>query len=46
VHARWNDTVERGVPRLTVGAGRMSAPILEGLGFKAIGKILLLRDTL
>jgi hypothetical protein len=46
VHARWNDTVERGVPRLTVGAGRMSTPILERLGFKAIGKILLLRDTL
>jgi hypothetical protein len=46
VHARWNATVERGVPRLAVSAGHMSGPILERLGFEAIGKVRLLRDTL
>jgi hypothetical protein len=37
VHARWDDSVERGIPRLLVGAGPMSAPILERLGFEQIG---------
>jgi GNAT superfamily N-acetyltransferase len=46
VHARWRATVERGVPRLAVSAGHMSAPILERLGFEPIGKVLLLRDSL
>jgi GNAT superfamily N-acetyltransferase len=46
VHARWDATVERGVPRLAVSAGHMSAPILERLGFESIGKVVLLRDTL
>jgi hypothetical protein len=46
VHARWRATVERGVPRLAVSAGAMSAPILERLGFEPIGKVLLLRDSL
>jgi GNAT superfamily N-acetyltransferase len=46
VHARWRDTVERGVPRLLVGAGQMSAPILVRLGFEQIGEIRLLRDAL
>jgi hypothetical protein len=46
VHARWDATVARGVPRLAVSAGRMSSPILERLGFEAIGKVVLLRDTL
>lgn len=46
VHARWDATVERGVPRLAVSAGHMSAPILERLGFEAIGKVVLLRDSL
>jgi hypothetical protein len=46
VHARWDATVERGVPRLAVSAGHMSSPILERLGFEPIGKVVLLRDTL
>jgi hypothetical protein len=46
VHARWDATVARGVPRLAVSAGHMSGPILERLGFEPIGKVVLLRDTL
>lgn len=46
VHARWREAVERGVPRLLVGAGTMSAPILEKLGFEELGQIRLLRDRL
>jgi hypothetical protein len=46
VHARWQDAVERGTPRVVVSAGEMSAPILERLGFEPIGKVRLLRDTL
>jgi GNAT superfamily N-acetyltransferase len=46
VHARWRETVARGVPRLAVSAGSMSAPILERLGFEAIGAVRLLRDRL
>jgi hypothetical protein len=46
VHARWDESVARGVPRLAVGAGHMSAPILERLGFERIGGIRLLRDRL
>jgi len=46
VHARWDAAVARGAPRLAVSAGHMSAPILERLGFEAIGKVVLLRDTL
>jgi len=46
VQARWRATVERGVPRLAVSAGAMSAPILERLAFEPIGKVLLLRDTI
>ncbi len=46
VHARWRDTAERGVPRIAVSAGPMSAPILERLGFEPIGTVRLLRDRL
>ncbi len=46
VHARWDDSAARGVPRLLVGAGRMSAPILTRMGFERIGAIRLLRDRL
>jgi hypothetical protein len=42
VRARWDAAVERGKPALTVGAGPMSAPILERLGFEHVGRI----DTL
>jgi hypothetical protein len=46
VHARWDEAVARGVPRLTVSGGPMSAPILERLGFRPIGKVRLLHDRL
>lgn len=46
VHARWREAVERGVPRISVSAGPMSAPILERLGFERIGAVHLLRDRL
>jgi hypothetical protein len=37
VRARWDAAVERGTPVLTVGAGDMSRPILERLGFSIVG---------
>lgn len=46
VHARWQETLERGVPRMVVSAGPMSAPILERLGFRRLGQVRLLRDRL
>jgi GNAT superfamily N-acetyltransferase len=46
VHARWREAVARGVPRLVVSAGPMSAPILEKLGFTRLGRVRLLRDRL
>lgn len=45
VHARWDEAVERGVPRIAVSAGPMSAPILERLGFEPIGRVHLLTDA-
>ena len=46
VHARWREAVERGVPRIVVSAGPMSAPILMKLGFERLGGVSLLRDRL
>jgi GNAT superfamily N-acetyltransferase len=46
VHARWRETVARGVPRAVVSAGPMSTPILERLGFRRLGAVRLLRDRL
>lgn len=37
VRARWDAAAERGTPILTVGAGSMSRPILERLGFSTVG---------
>jgi GNAT superfamily N-acetyltransferase len=37
VRARWDAAVQRGTPALTVGAGKMSRPILERLGFETVG---------
>jgi hypothetical protein len=37
VRARWDAAVARGTPVLTVGAGAMSRPILERLGFSIVG---------
>jgi len=36
VRARWDEAVRRGTPALAVGAGRMSQPILERLGFEQV----------
>ena len=44
VHARWEEAVARGVPRLVVSAGPMSAPILERLGFEPIGRVRLFKQ--
>jgi hypothetical protein len=44
VRARWETAVERGTPALTVGAGAMSGPILERLGFERVGRIDCLLD--
>jgi hypothetical protein len=37
VRARWDAAVEHGTPILPVGAGSMSRPILERLGFSIVG---------
>ena len=37
VRARWDAASGSGTPALTVGAGRMSRPILERLGFTIVG---------
>ncbi|MDP9285510.1 MAG: GNAT family N-acetyltransferase [Actinomycetota bacterium] len=44
VRARWDAGVARGTPALTVGAGRMSRPILEQLGFATVGCVDCLLD--
>jgi GNAT superfamily N-acetyltransferase len=46
VHARWEHAVARGTPLLVVQAGRMSAPVLDGLGFERHGEIRLFADRL
>ena len=44
VHARWEHAVARGTPLLVVQAGRMSAPVLTGLGFVSHGTIRLFME--
>jgi GNAT superfamily N-acetyltransferase len=44
VRARWDEAVRRGTPALTVGAGQMSRPILERLGFTTVAEQHLLVD--
>lgn len=44
VHARWEDAVARGTPALVTQAGRMSRPILERLGFRAVCEVHILLD--
>jgi hypothetical protein len=36
VRARWDEAARRGTPALAVGAGSMSRPILERLGFEQV----------
>jgi GNAT superfamily N-acetyltransferase len=44
VRARWDEAARRGTPALIVGAGRMSRPILERIGFRAVAEQHLLVD--
>ncbi len=44
VRARWDEAVRRGTPALIVGAGKMSRPILERIGFSAVAEQHLLLD--
>jgi hypothetical protein len=44
VRVRWDDAVRRGTPALMVGAGAMSRPILERIGFRAVAEQHLLLD--
>jgi len=45
VRARWDDAAAHGQPVLLVQAGRMSAPILSGLGFQTVGTVQTLVDS-
>jgi GNAT superfamily N-acetyltransferase len=44
VRARWDEAVRRGTPALIVGAGSMSRPILERIGFETVAEQHLLVD--
>ena len=43
---RWRHAVGEGAPTLVTQAGAMSRPILERLGFAAVGRVEMLRDRL
>ncbi len=44
IRARWDEAVRRGTPALMIGAGAMSRPILERLGFRTVAEQHLLLD--
>jgi GNAT superfamily N-acetyltransferase len=44
VRARWDEAARRGTPALVVGAGAMSRPILERIGFTPAAVQHVLRD--
>jgi len=44
VRARWDEAVRRGTPALLIGAGNMSRPIVERIGFRAVAEQHLLLD--
>jgi hypothetical protein len=46
VRARWDEAEKRGRAALVTQAGRMSRPILRGLGFREVAEIRILRDDL
>jgi GNAT superfamily N-acetyltransferase len=46
IRARWDAAAARGTAALTVGAGSMSRPILESLGFAIVGWNDILGDVL
>jgi len=45
VRARWDEAVRRGTATLLVGAGKMSRPILERIGFQTLAEIRILLDV-
>ncbi len=44
IRARWDEAKRRGTPALIVGAGAMSRPILERIGFRVVAEQHLLLD--
>ena len=46
LRARWDEAVARGTPALITQGGSMSRPILERLGFEAVGHVHMLVDDL
>ena len=44
IRARWEEACGRGTPALLTQAGSMSRPILERLGFSAVGRVDMLID--
>jgi hypothetical protein len=44
IHVRWQEAVRLGTPVLLTQAGAMSRPILERLGFDAVGRVEMLVD--
>ncbi|HXY93505.1 MAG TPA: GNAT family N-acetyltransferase [Acidimicrobiia bacterium] len=46
VRARWDEAAARGTPALFTQGGSMSRPILERLGFEAVGRVHMLVDNL
>lgn len=46
VRARWDFACAHGTPALTVGAGTLSQPILERIGFETVGPIDYLIDDI
>lgn len=45
VRARWDEAVREGTPVLVTQASGMSQPILTGLGFRAVGRVIELIDS-
>ena len=46
LRARWDEAAARGTPALITQGGSMSRPILERLGFEAVGHVHMLVDNL
>ena len=44
IRARWDEAVALGTPALFTQAGSMSRPILEQIGFEAVGRVDMLLD--
>jgi hypothetical protein len=46
LRARWDEAADRGTPTLITQGGSMSRPILERVGFEAVGHVHMLVDNL